>query len=141
MIDNLSTELYVFTVHTLISLLVDKILRKRYVNRPYHFRVLPLKDKNALSCLKHMNYVLFAFSWRSITPAACSRLCDQDSPFVDSSPYFLFPLLFPSSFFLSFFLSFLPLPLISSLFCSLPIQTDFYRYCVSPKLFLKIHFP
>ena len=66
------------TVHALTRcmlklLSVDVILLPRYVNRSSNFRGLPLKVDMHLSCLKHMNSVLLAFTQRLMPPVAYNR--------------------------------------------------------------------
>ena len=69
---------HTFTRHMLTSLSVDEILLLWYVNLSTNFRGLPLKMEMAPSLLKHMYTVLFAFTWHSMPPAACSRLYSRD---------------------------------------------------------------
>ena len=63
MIDNLSIALQDFALCMLTSFSVDEILLPRYMNCSTNFRGLPLKGI-ALSCLKHMDPVLLAFTER-----------------------------------------------------------------------------
>ena len=62
----------------LTSLLVEEILLLRYVNLSTNFIDQPLRVEMAPSCLKHMYSVLFAFTWRPMPLAVCSRLCNRD---------------------------------------------------------------
>ena len=77
MIDNLSMAVHTFMRHMLTRLSVDEILLPRYVILSINFRGLPLQVEMAPSHLKYMNSVLFAFTWRPLPPAACSRLCNR----------------------------------------------------------------
>ena len=83
MTDYLLIAVHTFAEHMLTSLSVDEILLPKYVNLSTNFRDLPLKVEMAPSYFKHMNSVLFAFTWRPVPPAACSRLCRRDSDLVD----------------------------------------------------------
>ena len=76
MIDNLSITFHNLLGHMLTSLSVNKMLLPRYVNWSSNSRSFPLKVEMAPSCLKHMNFVLFAFSEKSIPPVPFSRLCN-----------------------------------------------------------------
>ena len=58
-IDNLSIAFYAFAMHMLTSPSVDKMLQPRYVN---YSIILPLSVEMALSYLKHMNFLLLAFT-------------------------------------------------------------------------------
>ena len=77
-IDNLSITVHIFAVHLLISLSVDETLLPSYVNLSTNFRGLALRGEIAPPHLKHMYSVLFAFTWKSMSPAACSWLCSRD---------------------------------------------------------------
>ena len=61
MIDNLSIAVHPLAMHMLPLFSVDEILLPRYVNLSTNFKGLPLKVKMVLSCVKYMNFVLFAF--------------------------------------------------------------------------------
>ena len=61
LIDNLFIAVQTFAWHMLTSLLVDEILLLRYVNLSTNFRGLSLKVEMTLSCLKHINSVVFVF--------------------------------------------------------------------------------
>ena len=77
------SDVHVFARRILISLLSDEILLPMYVNLPTNFRCSPLRVQMTLSLLKLMYSVLFAFTWRPLPPAACSRLCSRDSAWAD----------------------------------------------------------
>ena len=64
--------------------IVSKICLKqytlpRYVNRSTNFSGSPLRLGVALSHLKHISSVLFAFALRLMFPTASSSLCNRDS--------------------------------------------------------------
>ena len=59
--------------------IVDEILLSRYVNLSTNFRGLPFKVEMVLICLQHMCFVLFAFTWTLMPPAACFRQYWRDS--------------------------------------------------------------
>ena len=102
MIDNLSIAVHDFAWRMLTSLSVNKILLPRYVNRSTNFRGLTLKVEMDLSCLKHLNLVLFTFKWRLMIPAACSRLYSSDliwaGVFIRSSTSICFQTFFVHAF-------------------------------------------
>ena len=64
MINNLLKTVHAITRHILTSLSVDEILLPRCVNLSTNFRGLPLNVEMASSHLKHINSVLFTFTWR-----------------------------------------------------------------------------
>ena len=82
MIDNLLIAIHIFTWHMLTSLSVDEILLPSNVNFCFNFKYPLLKRKMAPSCLKHMNFVLIAFTWKPMPHATCSRLCSRDLAWV-----------------------------------------------------------
>ena len=69
MINKQSVAVPSFARHVLTSL---------SVNLSTYFRDLPLRVETAAN-LKHMNLVLFVFTWKPMPPAACSMLCSKDS--------------------------------------------------------------
>ena len=52
----------------------DETLLPRYMNLSNNFRGLPYNVEMATSSSKYTNSVLFAFTWKPVPPAACSRL-------------------------------------------------------------------
>ena len=70
MIDNLSIAVHAFPMHILISLLIDEILRPRYVNWSINFRGLPRKVEMV---------PISVFRLRPMSLAACFRLSNRDS--------------------------------------------------------------
>ena len=76
-----SIAVYAFAKRMLTLFSSDETLLPRYVNVSINFRGLPLVEM-ALSRLKYMYFVLFAFMWRPIPPTAYSRLCSRDSAWV-----------------------------------------------------------
>ena len=80
--DSLSMAVHTFAQHIVTSLSVDETLLLRYVKLSTNFRKPSFRLTMAPSLLKHMYSVLSAFMWRSIPPAACSRLYSRDSALV-----------------------------------------------------------
>ena len=68
-----------FARRMLTSFSVDEILLSRYVILSINFRGLALQVKMTPSHLKHTFSVLFAFTWRLMPLADCSRICIRDS--------------------------------------------------------------
>ena len=62
MINNRSIAVHAFTRHMLTSPLVDEIFLPRFVNWSNNFRGLSLRVEMTPPCLKHINFVLFAFT-------------------------------------------------------------------------------
>ena len=79
MINNLYISVHTFTRCISISLSVDEILLLKHVNLFTNYRCLPLRVEMAPSHFIYMYSVLFAFMWRPMPPAVCSRLCSRDS--------------------------------------------------------------
>ena len=63
MIDNRSIAVHTFARRILISLSADETLLLRYVNLSTNFRGQLFRVDMAPSRLKHMYFVLFAFTW------------------------------------------------------------------------------
>ena len=61
---SLSLAIHCFAMRVLASLLVDVILLSTYVNCFIDFKSLLFNVEMALSCLKYMKCILFAFTWR-----------------------------------------------------------------------------
>ena len=78
MINNMSMAVHAFSRRMMSSLSVDKILLSRYMNKSNNFRGLPLKIEIALFFFKN-HELLFAFPYKSISPATCSGLWSRDS--------------------------------------------------------------
>ena len=78
MIDSLSIAVEAFAWSILTSLTVDKTLMMMYGNMS-NLREPPFKVEMSPSRLKHIYFILFAFTWRPMLPAACSRLCRWNS--------------------------------------------------------------
>ena len=76
-INNLLIAAHAFARSMLASLSADEILLSRYVNSSTDFSDLLLIIE-MVSCLKHMNSVLFAFTWKPTPSAGYSRLCSRD---------------------------------------------------------------
>ena len=76
-IDNLSMAVHGFARHILMSLSVDEMLLPRYMKVSTNFREPPFRGKMSPSWLKHLHFILSAFTWRPLPPAACSRLCSK----------------------------------------------------------------
>ena len=68
-----------FTRYMFASLSVNEILLPKYINFFTYFRDLLLRVKMAPSRLKRKNSVLFAFIYRLMSPAVCSRQCRRNS--------------------------------------------------------------
>ena len=82
MIDRLLMAVHAFVRRILISLSVDERWLPKYVNLSTNFRELLFRVEMAPSRLKQMYSILFAFAWKPVPPAACSRLCSRDSTLV-----------------------------------------------------------
>ena len=82
MINNLSIAVHAFASCVLISFSVDEILLPRYINLSTNFREPPFCMEISLFWLKHMYSILSALEWRTMQPAACSRLWSRDSAWV-----------------------------------------------------------
>ena len=78
-IDSQLIAVHTFTEHILMSLSVDKMLLPKYVKLSTNFRGLPFKVEIASSQLIHMYSILFAFTWRPMSPVTQSRLCRRNS--------------------------------------------------------------
>ena len=74
MIDSQLIAVYAFARCILTSLSVDETLLPMYMNLSTNFKISPFRVEMAPSWLKCMNSVLFAFTLRSMSPAACPRL-------------------------------------------------------------------
>ena len=81
-IDSLSIAVHTFVRRILISLSVNETLLPRYMNLSTNFREPSFRVEMAPSWLKHVYSVLSAFTWRTMLPSACSRLCNRDSAWV-----------------------------------------------------------
>ena len=82
MIDNLSIVVYDFASCISMSFSVDEILLWRYVNLSTNFRGPPFSVAMSPFWLKHIYLILSEFTWRTMLPAASSRLCSWDSTWV-----------------------------------------------------------
>ena len=85
MTDSLSIVVHVFGRRVLMSFSVDEMLLPRYVNLSTSFWDPPFRVEIFLFWFwsKHMYSVLSALTWRSMPPAAFSRLCSRDSIWAD----------------------------------------------------------
>ena len=81
-IDNLSIADHAFIRCILMTFSVDETLLPRYVNLSSNFWELPFRVEMSSFLLKHIHSVLSVFKWRTMPPAACSRLCNGDSALV-----------------------------------------------------------
>ena len=70
----LSIAVHAFAKRMLMSLSVDVILLPSYVNLFTNFRDFLRRAEVTPACLKHMHFVSFAFTWTTMSPAACSWL-------------------------------------------------------------------
>ena len=78
MVNNQSIVAHALNKRMATSLSVDEILLSR-CELVYSFIGLLLKVEMTPFHLKLMNSVLFSFTWRPMSLAACSRLCSRDS--------------------------------------------------------------
>ena len=76
----------IFARRILTSLSADETLLPSYMNFSTNFRGQSFRLEMAPSRLKHMHSILFAFIWRPVSSAACSRLCSRDSAWVCAFP-------------------------------------------------------
>ena len=82
MIKKLLITIYAFASCILISFSVEEMLLLRYVNLSIDFRESAFRVEMSPFWLKDMFYILSAFTWRPMPPAACSRLYSRDSAWV-----------------------------------------------------------
>ena len=80
--DNLLIAVHAFPSRILMPFSVDETLLPRYMNLATDFREPPFSMELSYFWVKHMFSVFSAFTWRPMSPAACSRLCSRDLAWV-----------------------------------------------------------
>ena len=83
MIKNQTIAVHAFASRILMSFSVHETLLPRQVNLFSSFRAPQFSVEMSPFLLKHIYFVLSAFTWRPMLSAACSRLCSRDSAKVD----------------------------------------------------------
>ena len=77
--DSLLIAVHTFDSQILMSFSIDEALLSRWtcplISEKFSVEMSPF-------WLKHIYFILSAFTWRSMPPAACSRLCSRDSGWI-----------------------------------------------------------